>query len=186
MGRPEVQAMSEFEHVIRWTPLPAGSRRRLDWDKIYAPLVGLFHAGARPATAEEECTPQRLTSLRKRASEALATLRPELEGEADRLRRERYTILGIALTVSLILIIIACLNSTKGYELIKSLLTAGGTGGSMAWGITMAFRRSDHETQLRLFPTLFTAEFDLCTDCEAYEKVFERFAKAIEALRSTR
>ncbi len=176
--------MNELDHAIGWSPLPPASRRRVNWDELYAPLIGLFHAGAKPAhKAVEECTPQRLASLRTRAGQALSNMGPVFAAEAARLRRERYVILGSALAVSLILIILACLTSTKGYELIKSFLTAGGTGGLMAWGITTAFRRSDHEAQLKLFPAIFAAQFDLCADCDAYERVFEQFVRAIEALR---
>jgi hypothetical protein len=187
LGRPEGQSMSDFEHVIRWVPLPSSSRRRVNWDRVYEPLAGLFHAGATARVkAEEECTPQRLTSLRTRADEALTTISPEFDREAARLRRERYVILGTALTVSLILVVVSGLNSTTGYELIKTFLAAGGTGGSLSWGIATAFRRADQETQLKLFPTLFAAEFDLCADCDAYQKVFERFARAVDALRGVK
>ena len=186
MGRPEALEMTEYEHVIRWTPLSTGSSRRVNWDNLYAPFVGLFHAGHEKAAVNAECTPQRLAGLKTRADQAIGVVRPEFTGEADRLRRERFLILGAALAVSLVLILVACLTKNQGYELLKTLLATGGTGGLLTWGVTLAFSRVDQETKLRLFPGLFGAEFELCATCEAYEEAFQRFVKAAEALRGVK
>jgi hypothetical protein len=174
--------MNESEPDLVWHPLPHGSRRRLrpSWPTILAPLEGLFHAGQAPAV---ECTPQRLSALRNRATEALAAVGPVFKQEAERLRWERYGVLGTAGVLSLACIVLGCLITTNGYELIKAFLTAGGTGGLMTWGVTLAFRRVDQERQLRLFPSVFAIEFNLCKDCDAYERVFERFGRAAESLR---
>jgi hypothetical protein len=186
LGRPEALEMNEYDHVIRWTPLSTGSSRRVKWDNLYAPFVGLFHAGNEAASVKAECTPQRLAGLKTRADQAIVNVRPEFTGEADRLRRERYLILSVALAVSLALIVFACLTKNQGYEIVKTFLATGGTGGLLTWGVTLAFSRIDQEMKLRLFPGLFGAEFDLCATCEAYEEAFQRFVKAAEALRGAK
>jgi hypothetical protein len=175
--------MTEYDHVIRWTPLAGRSRRRVNWDRLYSPFVGLFHYGKQEAAPKEDCTPQRLAALKARADQAIANVRPEFTGEADRLRRERHLILGASFAVSVVLIFTACLTSNQGYELIKAFLAAGGTGGLLTWGVTLGFKRVDQEMKLKLFPGLFRAEFDLCTTCDAFEEAFQRFVRAAEALR---
>jgi hypothetical protein len=186
MDRPETLDMNEYDHVIRWTPLSISSSRRVNWDNLYAPFVGLFHAGQANAAMNGEFTPQRLAGLKTRADQAIENVRVEFTREADRLRRERYLILGSSLTVSLVLILVACLTKNQGGELAKTLLVTGGTGGLLIWGVTLAFSRIDQETKLRLVPGLFGAEFDLCTTCEAYEEAFQRFVRTAEALRAVR
>jgi hypothetical protein len=179
-------AMSDYEHVIRWTPLSSGSRQRVNWTSLLSPVVGLFHAGKAAVTAKEDCTPQRLASLRTRADQAIENVKPEFAREAERLRRERIVILVVALVVSLALIAVACLSKTQGNDIIKAVLATGGSGGLLTWGVLLAFQRVDQESKLRLFPGLFGTEFELCSTCEAYEATFERFARAVEALRGAK
>ncbi len=184
MGREEVKAMSDYEHVVHWTALSSGSRRRMNWTSFLSPVLRPFHGGQEAVVAKEECTPQRLAALRARAGEALENVKPEFAAEAARLRRERFVILGIALAVSLGLIAVAGLNKTQGYDVIKTVLATGGSGGLLTWSVLLAFQRVDQESKLRLFPGLFGTEFELCSTCEAYEATFERFARAVEGARA--
>ncbi len=176
--------MSITETDIDWRALPTSSRRRVDWDRLYEPMLGLFHAGAKEvAAAKEACTPERLGGLRDRASRALQAAESVFSSEADRLKRERQIILGVAVALTLVLIVLVSLTSSRGYELVNSVLAAGGTGGLLAWSITSAFKRVDQETQLRLFPRIFALQFGLCSDCEQYEGVFQKFVSAAEKMR---
>lgn len=136
--------------------------------------------GAEP----KECTPQRLTSLRSRAKDALITAAPEFSAEAARLRKERRCILIVTVVLVVIIVAVSSLIKFDGWsDIVKSVLGSGGSGGLVIWVVTVAFRRMDHESQLNLFPKFFAVQFDLCHDCEAYERVFERFAIALDRMR---
>lgn len=182
--------MNADEYKIKWLPLPRRSSKRIGpgWDKIFEPLVGIFSMGGAPegAKKEEECRRERLKSYQERAARALAAADKEFTSEADQLKKERYVILGVALLVSLVLIALGCGTTSNGYEIIKSVLATTGTGGLLTWSITFAFRRIDHESQLRMFPKVFAPQFEMCIDCEQYKGTFERFARAAEALRGAR
>jgi hypothetical protein len=152
----------------------------LDWKKIYAPLEVFAAAEER---AQSQCTPKRLSDLKKRAEETLAVIVAEFVAEAERLRMERYLVLGVVTALSAAGVLLGCLVTTNGYDLLKSMLTVSGSGGVMTWGVAVAFKRLDHEAELRLLPKVFAAKFRLCHDCASYERVFEEFSRATESLR---
>ena len=56
-----------------------------------------------------------------RAAQALANAAEEFAKEADRLRRDRYVVLGTALALSLVLVALGWGTTANGYEIIKSL-----------------------------------------------------------------
>ncbi len=178
--------MSDLQDRFNWTALPPRSSRRINWDRLFQPFVGQFHFGSRNSAAEKECTEERLKILRQCAADALAAVRPEFVAEGERLRFERRLALCVTTGILLLLVFVSCLISVKGYDLIKAILTAGGSGGLLTWGLVFAFKRIDHESALRLFPVLFETEFALAVDCAAYERAFERFARAADALRGAK
>jgi hypothetical protein len=161
-----------------WHPLSIQSQQRLNWDAIYKHVE--VHAHGRERA---ECTPQRLARLKERAQGVIAVVAQEFATEADLLRRERFHILGAAGVLALACVVLGCLVTVTGYDLIKAVVSAGGAGGLMTWGITLAFRRLDHESELRLLPKVFAAKFGLCHDCDAYERTFDQFSRATESLR---
>jgi hypothetical protein len=174
--------MNGLAHELHWRPLPGRSSKRVNWDEIFRPLEGVFHMGSAGAEADD-CPPQRLASLRTRAAEALATTDASFTGEADRLRRERNLVLGVALIVTLLIIFLTRFDTNHWYDLVKAVLATGGTGGLLTWTVTFAFRRIDQESQLRLFPKFFAPQFNLCSTCKQFEEVFERFVRAAETFR---